>query len=91
MGCKWTVADSTGGMQELRLADKSLAFTFCQTPIVYRLCSSPPEITIEYFNGRLERRAGSELTREESVHVFSRTGTIRKIEFAFSHPPGSAV
>lgn len=80
---KWPWIGSAGEQQEISLAKLTLAFTICQTPVVYRLTNTAPELKIEYQNGTCERRTGNQLTREESAELFSRSRLIRTIEFAF--------
>lgn len=86
----WSCIKPSGDVEEVPLANESLAFTICQTPVVYRLASTAPELTIEYRDGSCEKRAGNQLTRTESADLFCRTGRIRKIEFAFALPERGA-
>ncbi|MFO0342613.1 MAG: hypothetical protein ACK52Y_07295 [Planctomycetota bacterium] len=79
-----SMIDTNGNRRELELGRSTIAFTLCQTPVVFKLITGDePTLTIEYQDGGCERRAGSELTREESNELFSRTGRIRKIEYGF--------
>ncbi|MFM7740564.1 MAG: hypothetical protein ACKO9H_14250, partial [Planctomycetota bacterium] len=61
----------------------SLAFSLCQTPIVYQTSELASEIAIEYQDGKRVVRSGSQLSADESRELFNRTGTIRKIEVSF--------
>ncbi|MFM7115894.1 MAG: hypothetical protein ACKO0N_04600 [Planctomycetota bacterium] len=61
----------------------SLAFSLCQTPIVYQTSELASEIAIEYQDGKRVVRSGSQLSADESRELFNRTGAIRKIEVSF--------
>ncbi len=52
----------------------TLSFTWCGTPIVYKLTNDSSSITI---NGK--RRNGSILTAEETANLFARNGKIKEI------------
>jgi hypothetical protein len=70
--------DVTGSLQMILLSAQSLAFTFCQTPIIYTQ-SDQDIIEIVYENGRLESFPGSTLDAQLSHHIFSRDGVIRQV------------
>lgn len=70
--------DVTGQSRTLSLPADSLAFTFCQTPIVY-LQGVTPHINIIYRDGRRERISGNRLSVDASRHIFERTGHIREL------------
>ncbi|MEX0776282.1 MAG: hypothetical protein WD042_11305 [Phycisphaeraceae bacterium] len=62
------------------LAPGSLAFTCCQTPIVYRRSSDAGGgITIAATNGRARTIRGLALDRATSREIFQRTGCITQI------------
>jgi hypothetical protein len=66
--------------QELEVPEASLAFTWCQVPIVYRLRDSGGaglSVTLE--DGTSETRAGLRLSPELSEHIFRRSGRVRRI------------
>lgn len=67
--------DISGSKRELKLAPGSLAFTFCQVPIVYCFYSGS---TIEIFfsDGSQSKINGNELDPEISQHLFNRNGLI---------------
>ena len=59
--------------------DGTLSFTWCGTPVVYKLTNDSSSITI---NGT--KREGSTLTAEETAALFARNGSITKIEVEVS-------
>jgi len=62
---------------ELALDTGSLAFTYCQTPIIYTLGNSP-SIAI-HFKDRTEELHGSTLSEAQTKALFSRSGDIVRI------------
>jgi hypothetical protein len=64
--------------QAIDLPAGSLAYTFCQVPVVY--ISAPEEkIEISYADGRLREVAGNRLDAEISRHIFSRDGSVKQL------------
>jgi len=70
--------DAVGVESTVGLPAGSLAFTYCQVPIVYRL-GSGPSIELERTDGRVERVNGTELGRETSRAIFERRGTYHRL------------
>jgi hypothetical protein len=70
--------DVHGQGLSIELPPSSLAYTFCQVPIVY-ICSDDDRIDIAYSSGRQRRVAGHYLDVETSGHVFRRDGHIGRI------------
>jgi hypothetical protein len=66
-------------IREINLSAGQLAFTCCQTLVVYSL-SETESITVYYANGGKEEIAGKTLSREISSLIFKRTGAIEKVE-----------
>jgi hypothetical protein len=64
--------------QSIELPPGSLAYTFCQIPIVY-ICSEDDRVHIVYSSGRQRLIAGHRLDAETSGHVFRRDGHIGRI------------
>jgi len=62
---------------DLPLDTGSLAFTYCQTPIVYTL-GTAPSIAIHY-QDRTEEIHGSTLSKEQTQELFARSGTIQRV------------
>ena len=56
----------------------TLAFTYCQTPIAYKLADKP-SVTIERGGQGSETLDGNTLSRADSAAVFARTGAISRI------------
>ena len=71
--------DLSGSAVSIPLAKGSLAFTFCQVPVVYHL-SGERKIILKKENGEDEERPGLRLDRETSVSIFERRGEIRRLD-----------
>jgi len=74
---------SGGGIGKIKLASGQLAFTCCQTPVIYTL-SANDAITVFYTNGDRTETEGNVLSQEISSLIFKRTGTIEKVEVLIS-------
>jgi hypothetical protein len=70
--------DVYGNEQSIDLPPRSLAYTFCQVPIVY-ICSDDDQVEVAYSVGRRDRVAGHCLDVETSQHIFSRDGHVERI------------
>jgi hypothetical protein len=70
--------DVHGQEQSMELPPGSLAYTFCQVPIVYTR-SDDDRVDIAHANGRQRQVAGLCLDTETSGHVFRRDGQIGRI------------
>jgi hypothetical protein len=77
--CRWDYVDLDGRTCQVALGAGTLAFTFCQVPIIYEAVSAPPRLIITRADGAEKIVAGNRLGREESQAVFNRTGEIRGI------------
>jgi hypothetical protein len=70
--------------QEIALPAGTLAFTWCQVPIVYRLeDDTPPGLAIAFADGTTCRRPDASLPAEHSAELFRRSGRIRRLELHF--------
>ena len=78
---KWL--DVTGAEAAWDLASASLAFTYCQVPICYRL-GDAASIELERADGGIETVAGTELGPEASVAIFERRGIYRRVAVTLS-------
>lgn len=79
-------ADSTfqyytvnGKKEELELEANSMAFTFCQTPIIYKL-NEQPTMTIYLSDEPEVKLTGNRLPTSYSSELFQRTGRIKYIK-----------
>ena len=68
-----------GGREEIQLLPGQLAFTYCQTPVVYTL-SDANRVSVYYSDGKKDELDGQSLTWEVSNQIFGRTGTVEKVE-----------
>lgn len=68
-----------GEKASLALRPRQLAFTFCQTPVIYSL-SEKNQTVIHHQNGVKTELADNQLTREVSSQIFRRSGEIVRIE-----------
>ena len=76
--------DVDGRWQEIELPADSLAFTWCQVPILYRLDDSrAATLTIIDRDGSRHSSARTELSAEASAELFRRSGVIRGLELSF--------
>jgi hypothetical protein len=71
--------DAAGANQSIQLPAKSLAFTYCQTPVLYRLAKMD-SLVIVYADGAEQRTDQLHLNAKTSRMVFERTGMIERIE-----------
>jgi hypothetical protein len=73
-------------MQCIDLRAGSLAYTFCQTPIIYR-ASDETGIEVYLSDGRAVEISGNQLDFETSQHIFKRDGVIENVvaKFKISH------
>ena len=65
----------------LILESDTLAFTYCQVPIIYKL-SEEGKVTIFYNNGTKNEFNNLEINTETSNKLFNRTGEVKKIVVA---------
>ncbi|MCB0071087.1 MAG: hypothetical protein KDE20_06495 [Caldilineaceae bacterium] len=68
--------DVHGDAQTLPLPADSLAFTVCQTPVVYTR-GAGAAIRVTYADGTLETVAGDQLPRAMSEHILARDNRVR--------------
>ncbi|MGI9519970.1 MAG: hypothetical protein ACR2NP_23145 [Pirellulaceae bacterium] len=74
--------DVEGNFTELAVPAGAFAFTFCQTPVIYR--SAAELMTrIHLADGTVQERSGSTLSEGESQDLFCRNGSIARIELEF--------
>jgi len=73
---------AVGGPVELRLPPGTLAFTFCQVPVVYRLGDDEAHVEVTGRDGTLRVFEGAFLDADVSRAVFERRGTVARIEVA---------
>jgi hypothetical protein len=71
--------DVFGEKREINLSPGSLAFTFCQVPVVYR-SGVKSGIEIHYTDGSLREIRGNRLDPETSQHIFDRNGRIGRLD-----------
>lgn len=75
--------DLNGEMATLDLPVNSLAFTYCQVPMVYHL-SDENKIVVHFRNGETKAYSSLELNTETSNHLFDRTDKVARIEVYFN-------
>jgi hypothetical protein len=76
------VARAVGGVVPLALEPGSLAFTFCQVPVVYRLIDGDARVELTGRDGTTRVFDGAFLDAASSREVFERRGTVARIEVA---------
>ena len=77
--------DVQGKPFTLALGRGTLAFTYCQVPIVYHL-GGPRRIVVTDARGESRTVAGDRLDPETSASVFARRGEVRRIDAHGVHP-----
>ena len=75
---RFSYFDVAGQAQAIDLPAGSLAFTCCQTPVVYRAAESP-RIEVELADGSMQTLEGTDLTVELSQRIFARDGAVRRL------------
>ncbi|MAZ92887.1 MAG: hypothetical protein CMF58_00555 [Lentimicrobiaceae bacterium] len=68
-----------GKLGRFELKAHQLGFTFCQVPIVYTF-SDKDAVNVIFKNGSMEKMAGNMISKNNSDHIFKRTGKIELIE-----------
>jgi hypothetical protein len=74
----FVIIDVNGQEQSIELPLGSLAYTFCQVPIVY-IRSDDDRVEVVYADGRQRQVDGLQLDVETSGHVFHRDGHVGRI------------
>lgn len=69
--------------QSLQVASNSLAFTYCQVPVIYNL-KGERKIEITFSDGSIEVVQGDSLPAALSKNVFSREGKIKLLKIGLS-------
>lgn len=70
--------DVSGSHNKLDVPENSMAYTFCQTPIVLQV-EEKAEIQIHNSDGHRIAIEGNKLDQTTTQHIFQRDGTIREI------------
>jgi hypothetical protein len=78
----WTYFALSGEWVDLELDKNSLAFTYCQTPFIYRK-SDRDELKVSRLDGSEQILKGLELNKALSEEIFNRSGNIDQIEVYF--------
>ncbi|MFN2190514.1 MAG: hypothetical protein ACK2T3_17255, partial [Candidatus Promineifilaceae bacterium] len=74
----FTFVDTTSKAANISLPPNSLAFTICQTPVIYVLAESS-KIDVLFKDGRTETISGCSLDTVTSQHIFDRDGQIEML------------
>ena len=75
---RFTYINVQGDQQSMQLPAGSLAFTFCQTPIIYSR-NGAAAIEVTFADSQQETIAGSRLDADTSRHIFDRDGQVRQV------------
>jgi hypothetical protein len=73
--------DCRGIERRRRLPPRALAFTYCQTPFIYRLANGSSVAAVRA-NGHIQRMNELRLDCRTSREIFDRTGAIARVELA---------
>jgi hypothetical protein len=71
--------DIRGSLRSVTLPRGALAFTCCQTPVVYHI-TDHPGIRVLYADGVAKESDGRVLDKQDSDDIFGRTGKIERVE-----------
>jgi len=71
--------DVFGTKRKIKLSPGSLAFTFCQVPVVYR-SGVRGGIEVYYADGSLREISGNSLDPESCQHIFDRNGQVERLD-----------
>ena len=82
-GQQFTYVNLSGNKEAISLPPASLAFTFCQTPIVYTV-GNQAHISITFSDGKTETIEGDQLSHANSQHLFNRDGKIKEVHVLVS-------
>jgi hypothetical protein len=75
--------DTDGLWQEVTVPPASLAFTWCQVPFLYSLHDADPVLIVSSRDGTERVIDGLELSADDSLALFCRTGGIRQVTAKF--------
>ncbi len=76
--------DVDGNWQHIELPENSLAFTWCQVPIIYRLDNrQPSSIMVVTSDGERHAAGTAALSDRWSTELFRRSGSIQRLELSF--------
>jgi hypothetical protein len=76
--------DVDGQWQDLAVPAGGVVFTWCQVPVVYRLCDEDrPRLALTLRDGSTQTLSQPSLPAQLSAGLFRRNGDIRRIELEF--------
>jgi hypothetical protein len=75
--------DVHGRRRSITLDPQSFAFTYCQVPIVCRIADTP-QVTVHAADGTARANDGLVLDRAASAAIFTRSGTIERVDVALT-------
>ncbi|MBC8479302.1 MAG: hypothetical protein H8D46_02460 [FCB group bacterium] len=71
--------DLCGKAQCMKLSPGSLAFSYCQIPVIYQLSGQTEEISLHFSDITSQSLSGNSLNEELSLEIFRRSGKIKSI------------
>ena len=75
--------DVEGRLQTIALDKQTLAFTYCQVPVVYRIAEEP-QVTLQFADGTVRNLDGLVIDKASSSEIFKRSGTIVRVEVSLT-------
>ncbi len=85
-GAPFDYVDAAGAARTIAVPAGSLAFTYCQVPIVYERGEGAGAIRVTARDGAAAPRPGDRLTADESRALLERDGTIVRIDVRVPAP-----
>jgi hypothetical protein len=75
----FTYLDVAGKQRQIPMPAHSLAFTCCQTPVIYTLTDAAPRIELTYDDGASQTIPGVHLDQPATHHILTRDGRIQSL------------
>jgi hypothetical protein len=75
----FTYLDLSGKQRQLPLPAHSLAFTYCQTPVIYTLTNDAPRIEVTNSDGSTTAVPATHLDQPATRHILARDGRIQAL------------
>ena len=75
----FSLVDVSGELQTLPLSAGAMAFTYCQTPVIYER-GKEARIVVDYEDGHRKELVGRRLDAETTQRILNRVGNIKQVQ-----------